>query len=107
MPDRTRQLLLSRSVRRSLRHKELLVRGGRECAYLPLVLSGSLRIYKSSESGRELTLIRIERGESCVLSATCILQGGAFPALAEAEGETELLLVPADLHLRLVDEEPA
>ena len=60
--------------------------------------------FKTSETGRELTLYRIERGESCILSATCILHGGSFPAIAEAEGATEILLVPAPLLTRLVEE---
>lgn len=81
----------------------MLARNGAGCEYLPFVLAGSLRVYKSSEAGRELTLYRIERGDSCVLSATCILNGGSFPAIAKAEGDTDLLLMPARLLLSLAD----
>ncbi len=70
------------------------------------MIAGTLRIYKGSESGREITLYRIERGESCILSATCILNGGSFPAIAEAEGETDVLLVPAQLLTEHVDSNP-
>jgi CRP/FNR family transcriptional regulator len=101
---RSREDLLSRSIRKSLAHKQVLVGSGTECVYLPFVVDGTLRIYKSSETGRELTLYRIERGESCVLTATCILNGGSFPAIAEAEGTTEILLVPAVLMVDLVEE---
>ena len=106
LPPKTRETLLSRSIRRSLAHREVLVRSGAECVYLPFVLDGTLRIYKSSETGRELTLYRIERGESCILTTTCILNGGSFPAIAEAEGSTEILLVPATLMVDLVEESP-
>ena len=54
--------------------------------------------------GREITLYRIEKGESCVLSATCILNGGGFPAIAEAEGATDVVLLPAQLLTRLVED---
>ena len=104
LPARVREDLLSRSFSKSLAHKELLVGSGTECVYLPFVVSGTLRIYKSSETGRELTLYRIERGESCILTATCILNGGSFPAIAEAEGNTEILLVPAGMMVDLVEE---
>jgi CRP/FNR family transcriptional regulator len=104
LPARARENLLSRSLSRRLVHKELLVGSGTECVYLPFVVSGTLRIYKASETGRELTLYRIERGESCILTATCILNGGSFPAIAEAEGDTEILLVPAVLMVDLVEE---
>ncbi len=98
---------MTQSVHKSLEHKQVLVRDGKECAWLPFVLQGALRVYKASDTGRELTFYRIEKGESCILTATCILNGGSFPAIAEADGPTELLLVPAKLVLSLVDRSPA
>jgi CRP/FNR family transcriptional regulator len=98
-----REALLARTIRKHLDHRQILVSSGTACAYLPFVLSGTLRIYKTSEAGKELTLYRIERGESCILSATCILNGGSFPAIAEAEGATEILLVPAAITAALVE----
>jgi len=62
---------------------QILAHEGRECAYLPLVLRGSLRGYKTSEDGKELTLYRNLSGESCILTATCILNRQTFPAVAE------------------------
>jgi CRP/FNR family transcriptional regulator len=95
--------LLDLAIRRHLGEKEILAHEGRECGHLPLVLRGSLRVYKSSEDGKELTLYRIAPGESCVLTATCILNNRSFPAVAEAEEGTDLLLVPARLFARLVE----
>ena len=106
LPAQTRSEILNRSVSKTLAHKQVLARDGGECSFLPFVLNGTLRIYKGSEAGREITLYRIERGESCILSATCILNGGSFPAIAEAEGETEVLLVPAQLLTEHVDSNP-
>ena len=106
LPAQTRSQILGRSVSKILAHKQVLARDGGECSFLPFVLAGTLRIYKGSEGGREITLYRIERGESCILSATCILNGGSFPAIAEAEGETEVLLVPAQLLTEHVDSNP-
>lgn len=103
-PPRSQELLLAQGVRKSLAHKQVLVRPGSECAYLPLVLKGTLRVYKSSETGKELTLYRIEQGESCILTATCILSGGSFPAVAESEGDTDVMLLPSRLLVSLVAE---
>jgi CRP/FNR family transcriptional regulator len=105
LPRRSLGPLLAQAISKSLEPGQVLVRHGTECRYLPLVLKGALRVYKASDTGRELTLYRIERGESCILTATCILNGSRFPAVAEAEGATELALLPAGLLLRLVDEQ--
>jgi CRP/FNR family transcriptional regulator, anaerobic regulatory protein len=106
LPVQARNLVLGRAVSKTLAHKQVLARDGGECPFLPFVIKGTLRIFKGSEAGREITLYRIERGESCILSATCILNGGSFPATAEAEGETEILLVPAKLLTEHVDSNP-
>jgi CRP/FNR family transcriptional regulator len=104
VPERSREAFLAQAVRKSLENKQVLVRDGNECAYLPFVLEGTLRVFKTSETGKELTLYRIERGESCILTATCILNGSSFPAIAEAERNTEVLLAPAKLLVRFVEE---
>lgn len=77
------------------------------CGQLPFVLSGCLRVYKSAEDGRSITLYDIEPGESCVLTMSCILSGEPFPAMAEAVEKTELLLVPSADWQRWVDSVPS
>lgn len=69
---------------------------GDECAHLALVLSGTARIYKLGESGREITLYRIGRGESCILTASCILSQLPFPAFAVCEEPVAAVVIPAN-----------
>lgn len=61
---------------------------------LPLVISGAIRVLKLGESGREISLYHVIKGESCVLTAASILSTRPFPAIAEMESETELVLIP-------------
>lgn len=65
------------------------------CGQVPLLLSGSARVYKTSESGREITLYRIEPGESCILTASCILSRAPFPAFAVSEEPVEAVVIPS------------
>ncbi len=67
------------------------------CAHLALVLSGQARIYKVAASGREITLYRINSGDSCVFTASCIMSDAHFPAIAEADSNIEAVIIPADL----------
>ncbi len=68
---------------------------GQQCTHLALVLRGQARVYELAESGREITLYRIGPGEVCILTASCIMSGESFPAIARCEEELEVLLVPA------------
>lgn len=66
---------------------------GQSCASLVLVTDGIGRVYKLSPSGREVTLYRIHAGESCVLTASCIMNQDSFPAMAEVESSIRGLMV--------------
>ena len=91
--------LLASASRLSLPAGHSICREGNSCTHLPLVLSGTARVYKLGESGRVITLYRIGPGESCILTASCILSGRHFPALAATETALEVLAVPAPLVL--------
>jgi CRP/FNR family transcriptional regulator len=62
---------------------------------IALLMSGEVRVYKIGETGRELTLYRFGRGESCVITANAILNMQNFPAIAVVEEDAEAVMVPA------------
>jgi CRP/FNR family transcriptional regulator, anaerobic regulatory protein len=66
---------------------------GQQCAQLAMVMEGVGRVYKLSPSGREITLYRINGGESCVLTASCIMSQNTFPAMATTETPVTAILV--------------
>jgi CRP/FNR family transcriptional regulator len=74
---------------------QLICHDGAHCTQLPLVLSGTGRVYKLGENGREITLYRVHPGESCVVTTSCILSGRAFPAFAVCESAVEAVVVRA------------
>ena len=86
----------------------VLYEEGFPCPLVPLILSGVVRVFKMGETGREITLYRVEAGQMCVLSSTCALAGrdARLPAVAVAESDVELLAVPAHVFRRLLRELP-
>lgn len=80
---------------------------GDACRALPLVLDGRARVYKMGAQGREITLYRIAPGESCILTASCILGDRRFPAFARADQDVEMMLVPSGVVRRWMDQYPA
>jgi CRP/FNR family transcriptional regulator len=67
------------------------------CSFFALLLSGRVRVFKEGESGREVTLYRFEKGESCILTVSCILSDSLYPAIAVAEEDSEAFLIPASV----------
>jgi CRP/FNR family transcriptional regulator len=64
---------------------------------IALLISGVVRVYKVSETGREITLYRFGLGESCILSANAILSHKTFPAIATVEQDAEAVIIPSDI----------
>lgn len=70
---------------------------GRPCPGFPIVDEGSVRVALAAPDGRQLELYRVEPGEVCVISATCLFAHRVATASGEARSETALRLVsPAD-----------
>lgn len=70
-------------------------REGDDCKNYIFVLDGATRVYKSFESGREMVLYRLNKGETCSLTTSVLLAGGKYPANAVTEAETRAVLIPA------------
>lgn len=79
---------------RSIEAGATILREGQVCGSVPFVLEGVLRIFKTAESGREITLYRIEAGQSCILSAGCATGIGSFPASVVAEVASTAAFMP-------------
>lgn len=79
------------------------------CSGVIFVLSGIIKILKISDDGREMTLYRIGRGETCVLTVACLLGTGdvPFPVSAYAEQDSSAVLVPVETFRKLFYESPS
>ena len=84
----------------------LLFDTGLACQALPLVISGSIRVFKRAETGREISLYRVRRGELCIVTVSCLLGGEAYPATGVAETEVTAIALPRPLFLRLTETHP-
>ncbi|MDP1871983.1 MAG: Crp/Fnr family transcriptional regulator [Gallionella sp.] len=67
------------------------------CQGFPLLLSGCLRVIKSSANGRELQLYRVMPGESCILTSSCLLGDTPYQARGIVEESLEMIMLPASV----------
>lgn len=95
--------LLKNSVYSKIPKGKIITTEGERCVNFSFVLNGSIKVYKVADNGREITLYYISRGEACILTASCILSKKTFPAISEAETDTEVLSVPSEVLLNWID----
>ena len=78
--------------------------GSADCTGLLLLQSGQLRAYILSDEGREITVYRLFDMDMCLFSASCIMRSIQFEIIIEAEKDTELWIIPADVYKSIMNE---
>jgi CRP/FNR family transcriptional regulator len=73
---------------------------------IPIVTSGSIRVMRTEEEGREILLYYIKAGESCIMSFLGGLHHDTSKIKAIAEEETEILFIPVEKVNLLIKEFP-
>ena len=69
------------------------VHDGGKCTGVILIKSGCLRLYLLSDEGKEITLYRLFPGDTCILSASCVLNTLTFDVFIDAEEDSECVVV--------------
>lgn len=105
--DATLQRVISASVLLRVAAGQPVFAEAAQCTHFPLVLDGTIRVRKLSPQGKELLLYRVEPGESCILTSSCLLGARDYTAGAVAETDVRILAMPRALFLDLLDSMPA
>jgi len=88
------QMDVGKAVRMQVPRGTVLFRDGDSCKGYVLVVSGSVRVQKMDPQGHEMVLYRVEEGQSCMLTTTCLLGSRSYPAEGIAESDVDLVMLP-------------
>jgi CRP/FNR family transcriptional regulator len=74
------------------------------CSLFLLLTAGTVRVVKPALSGREIVLYRLDPGDSCILTVSCLLGESSYPARGVAETDVAAYILPRPLFYRLLGE---
>ncbi len=69
---------------------------GSLCQNYLMMLDGSVRVQMVSDTGREIVLYRVGRGETCVLTTSCLMTRQDYSAEGLAETDIEAMALSAE-----------
>ncbi|MBC7570501.1 MAG: Crp/Fnr family transcriptional regulator [Spirosoma sp.] len=72
----------------------VLMEPGQPMLYIPIVLSGSIKIMRPDDDAGELLLYYLNPSDSCALSISSVLSGDTSPILAVVEERADVLMIP-------------
>jgi CRP/FNR family transcriptional regulator len=72
------------------------------CMGFSMLLSGSIRVVKMGVNGREVELYRLQPGESCLISSSCMLGKANYSATAIAQTDLLVFTIPPSVFKQLM-----
>ena len=75
---------------------EELMRPGMYVTYIPIIVTGSLKIIRQDADGKESFLYYLTNGNTCAISLTCCTGHRVSLVRAVAEEPTEMVLIPVE-----------
>ena len=99
-----KKLISDNLITQHVKKGTIIHNGNMDCTGLLLVKSGQLRTYILSNEGREITLYRLFDMDMCLLSASCIMRSIQFEVTIEAEKDTDLWIIPAEIYKGIMKE---
>ena len=89
------RMILSKGRYKTVPPKLILQMEGLPCNQIGFVLSGEKRVYKASETGKEITIGGVEPGEFCIINAACIIADAVYPANIVTLNSVEMMILSA------------
>lgn len=81
----------------SVNSGDIIMEIGQIVRFIPIILSGTVKIVRLDEDGRELLLYYVQANESCAMTFTCCMQQQSSEIRAIAEDDVEMLLIPVSV----------
>ena len=69
---------------------------GEKITFMPIIVSGSVKVMTEDEEGSELLLYYLELGDTCAMTLTCCSKASRSNVRAIADDFTEILFVPVE-----------
>lgn len=85
--------------------KNNLVHSAKEgCSGVIIIKRGSLRVYTLSEQGKDITFYRLNEGDICILSASCVIKDITFDIFIDTLSDSELIQIPPCAFAKVMQE---
>jgi CRP/FNR family transcriptional regulator len=73
---------------------DVIIDYNKNIKFMPLILSGTIRVMRKDEEDREILLYYLSSNESCAMAYTCCMEARKSEIKAIAEDNVELITIP-------------
>lgn len=91
------EIIEKEAVQRTFLAGEVIMRTGQFIKSTALVLEGRVKIYRENPEGGEFLMYYLGPGQACAVTMICAIQSQTSEIMAQAEEDTEVLMIPIQL----------
>lgn len=77
---------------------DIIMDYGKYIRMMPIILKGTIKVFRMDETGKEILLYYLSSNESCSMAYSCCMEAKKSEVKAIAEEEVELIAIP---HIKL------
>ena len=81
---------------KTVQEGEKIIEIGDYVTFMPLLISGAIKILREDKDGDELLLYFLERGDTCAMTLSCCLGETKSEIRAVAEKPTQIIMIPIE-----------
>ncbi|WP_299362784.1 Crp/Fnr family transcriptional regulator [Winogradskyella sp.] len=78
------------------RKNDIIIDIGQALNFIPLLISGNIKVLREDDHGNELLLYVLESGDTCAMSLTCCMAKSASKIRAVADENVTVVMIPID-----------
>lgn len=78
----------------SFKDGEVIIDYGKYIRMMPIILKGTIKVYRLDEKGNEILLYYLSSNESCSMAYSCCVEAKKSEVKAIAEDDVELIAIP-------------
>jgi CRP/FNR family transcriptional regulator len=75
---------------------DIIIDIGQDLNYIPLLISGNIKVLREDHNGDELLLYVLESGDTCAMSLTCCMVKSVSKIRAIADEEATVIMIPIE-----------
>jgi CRP/FNR family transcriptional regulator len=79
---------------RSIKEGDLIMDYGKPVRFMPIIISGTIRVMRKDEEDREIILYYLSNNESCAMAYACCMEAKKSEVRAIAEDNVEVIIIP-------------
>jgi CRP/FNR family transcriptional regulator len=89
-----KEAILEKGMWMEIKEGEMMIDIDQYIKFMPLIMSGNLKILREDNDGKELLIYHVTKGQTCAMAITCCMGDARSNIRAVAEEDCQVIAVP-------------